>query len=61
MNELENHILKLHECLNSAHAGDVAKSMVSDIVYICGENISPQTIGMIIHKFKNWNYIIERN
>ena len=44
LGDLESHILKLHECLSGTQNPDFPRSIVSDIVYICGENINQQTI-----------------
>lgn len=45
LSDLENYVLKLHECLvDASSAGELPRSIISDIVYKCGENISQQTI-----------------
>jgi hypothetical protein len=35
---------ELFNCLNNSKNGEYARSIVSDIVYKCGENMSNQTI-----------------
>ncbi len=45
LSDLESYILKLHECLHTPQNGDLPRSIVSDIVYTCGQNINQQTIG----------------
>lgn len=41
--EFEELIVKLHECLLSPQSGDVARSIISDIIYMCGENLNNQS------------------
>ena len=46
LHKLESYVLKLHDCLGGSQFSDLSRSLVSDIVYICGENVNPQSIGM---------------
>ena len=46
LHKLESYVLKLHDCLVGSQFSDLSRSLVSDIVYICGENVTPQAIGM---------------
>jgi hypothetical protein len=46
LHKLESYVLKLHDCLVGSQLSDLSRSLVSDIVYICGENVTPQAIGM---------------
>lgn len=50
MNDLENHIQKLFDSLNNSDV-DVARSIVLDIVYLCGENLNNQTIAFCLSLF----------
>ncbi|CAF0899355.1 unnamed protein product [Brachionus calyciflorus] len=52
LNDLENYISSLHDCLiGNNQSGELAKSIVLDIVYLCGENINPQTITFCLSLF----------
>lgn len=46
LNDLEDHVQKLHDCLSGGQFSELARSIISDIVYICGENINPQAISI---------------
>ena len=44
LNDLESLAVQLHECLAGLQHSEDARSIVSDIIHICGENINPHTI-----------------
>lgn len=44
LNELETHVLKLNDFLNDRNHAQICSAIISDIVFICGENIGSQTI-----------------
>ncbi len=46
LTDIENKVQELYGCLSDSSAHDLASSLVSDIIYICGENINDQTICM---------------
>ncbi|RNA36044.1 DNA-dependent kinase catalytic subunit-like [Brachionus plicatilis] len=50
MNDLEKHIQNLFDSLSNSNV-DAAKSIVLDIVYLCGENLNPQTITFCLSLF----------
>lgn len=50
MNDLENHIQNLFETLSNSNV-DVAKSIVLDIIYLCGESLNPQTTAFSLSLF----------
>ena len=52
LHKLESYVLKLHDCLVGSQFSDLSRSLVSDIVYICGENVTPQAIGMSFFLFQ---------
>ena len=53
LNDIEDRVLQLHDCLGVAiQNGEFARSVVSDIVHICGEIMNDQTIGKSITDFK---------
>ena len=47
LTDIESKVQELYECLSNSAAHDLARSLISDIIYICGENINDQTIGEI--------------
>ena len=48
ISDLEIYLPRLYECLNSLQSGEEAQKIVTDIVYACGDRITPQTIGFKI-------------
>lgn len=48
--ELEDLISKLYECLLTPQNGDLPRSIVSDIVYLCSENLNSQAICRLFFK-----------
>ena len=52
LNDLEGYVARLHSCLASAQEAELARQIISDIIYVCGENMNQQTIGkMANHLF----------
>jgi hypothetical protein len=48
LNELESLVTRLHECLvSTTQYSDESRSIVTDIIYTCGENMNVQTISML--------------
>jgi hypothetical protein len=45
ISDLENFLPRLYECLNNPQSGEEAQKIVTDIVYACGDRITPQTTG----------------
>jgi hypothetical protein len=45
LNDIEINVQRLHDgLLVSSYGPEYSQSLISDIVYICGENINSQTI-----------------
>ena len=44
LNDLEELIITLHNCLIYSQNDESARSTASDIVHICGENINTQAV-----------------
>lgn len=51
--ELEDLISKLFDCLLTPQNGDLPRSILSDIIYMCGENLNTQAICMRKLKLQN--------
>ena len=53
INKLEKIIAQLHECLNGAQYSDYSRSLISNIIAICGETTNPQAVQMCLSVFFN--------
>ncbi len=59
LSDLENYVLKLHDCLSSSQYADLPTSIISDIIYTCGENANAQSIcNFCLFFFLNKTYLL---
>lgn len=53
LNDIESDVQRLHECIANSYGPDYARSLISDIVFVCGETIGNQTISSSFYFFIN--------